>query len=87
MYKARDDELFFELQGEASIRVLAQAHSKVTGQDHPMVFVLQRGKGRVFHTTLGHDAKAIEIPGAAELIRRGVIWAAVGDKPAPAAAR
>lgn len=82
-----DDELFFELQGDASIRVLAQAHSKVTGQDHPMAFVLQRGKGRVFHTTLGHDAKAIEIPGAAELIRRGVIWAAVGDKPAPAAAR
>jgi type 1 glutamine amidotransferase len=82
-----DDELFFELRGDVPIRVLAQAHSKVTGQDHPMAFVLGRGKGRVFHTTLGHDAKAIEIPGAAELMRRGIIWAAIGDAPEPAAAR
>lgn len=82
-----DDELFFELRGDVPIRVLAQAHSKVTGQDHPMAFVLGRGKGRVFHTTLGHDARAIGIPGAAELMRRGVIWAAAGDTPAPAAAR
>ncbi len=82
-----DDELFFELRGDVPIRVLAQAHSKVTGQDHPMAFVLERGKGRVFHTTLGHDARAIGIPGAAELIRRGVFWAAGTDAPAPASAR
>lgn len=41
-----------------------------------MAFVLDYGKGRVFHTPLGHDARAIRIPGTAELIRRGTAWAA-----------
>ena len=38
--------------------VLATAHSKVTGKDHPMAFVFEYGKGRVFHTPLGHDVRA-----------------------------
>jgi type 1 glutamine amidotransferase len=71
-----DDELFIELTGERPIEVLATAKSNITGQDHPMAFVLNYGKGRVFHTTLGHDAKAIRVSGTAELIRRGAAWAA-----------
>jgi uncharacterized protein len=71
-----DDELFIELQGERPIEVLATAHSQLAGQDHPMAFVLQEGQGRVFHTTLGHDAKALRVPGTAELICRGATWAA-----------
>ena len=76
-----DDELFFDLRGDEPIKVLATAHSKDTNKDHPMAFVLERGRGRVFHTTLGHDAKALRGPGTTELIRRGTLWAA-GETPA-----
>jgi uncharacterized protein len=71
-----DDELYTCLVGERPVEVLATARSKVTGKDHPMAFVFDYGKGRVFHTPLGHDVKAIEIPDVAELIRRGCRWAA-----------
>jgi type 1 glutamine amidotransferase len=70
-----DDELYFCLTGEQPVQVLATARSKVTGTDQPMAFSLTYGKGRVFHTPLGHDARAIHVPMVAELIRRGVAWA------------
>lgn len=82
-----DDELFIELAGDRPIEVLATARSQITGQDHPMAFVFNYGVGRVFHTTLGHDVKAITVPDTSEIIRRGVAWAAAGGAPAPAAAR
>jgi type 1 glutamine amidotransferase len=75
-----DDELYVCLTGTTPVEVLATAHSKITGKDHPMAFVLNYGKGRVFHTTLGHDVRAIETPGTAELLRRGCLWAA-GREP------
>jgi uncharacterized protein len=75
-----DDELFTCLVGARPVEMLATAHSRVTGQDHPMAFVFEYGKGRVFHTPLGHDGRAIEMPGVAELIRRGCLWAA-GRQP------
>jgi type 1 glutamine amidotransferase len=30
----------------------------------------------VFNTPLGHDVRALQVPGTAELIRRGAAWAA-----------
>ena len=75
-----DDELYTCLVGDRPVEVLATARSKVTGKDHPMAFVFEYGKGRVFHTPLGHDVRAIEMPGVAELIRRGCRWAA-GETP------
>lgn len=78
-----DDELFIELTGDRPIEVLATARSNITGNDHPMAFVLEYGKGRVFHTTLGHDARAIRMPGAAELIRRGAARVAASSAVAP----
>jgi uncharacterized protein len=75
-----DDELYVCLTGDPSIEVLATARSKMTHKDYPMAFVLNYGKGRVFHTALGHDVRAIEMPGTAELLRRGCLWAA-GRKP------
>ena len=71
-----DDELYTCLTGERHVEVLATAHSKITNKDHPMAFVFEYGKGRVFHTPLGHDVRAIEMPGVAELIRRGCLWTA-----------
>lgn len=74
------DELYICLEGERPVEVLATARSKVTGKDHPMAFAFQYGKGRVFHTPLGHDVRAIQMPGVAELTRRGCLWAA-GRQP------
>jgi type 1 glutamine amidotransferase len=71
-----DDELYTCLAGERPIDILATAHSKVTGKDHPMAFVFNYGKGRVFHSPLGHDVKALSIPMVGELFRRGCAWAA-----------
>lgn len=74
-----DDELYICLKGDEPVRLLAQAKSIVTGKYHPMAFTLTYGKGRIFHTALGHDARAIHVPGTSELIRRGVVWAAKRD--------
>ena len=71
-----DDELYICLIGERPVKVLATARSKVTHKEHPMAFVFDYGKGRVFHTPLGHDVRSIEMPGVAELIRRGCLWTA-----------
>ncbi|MBP9901390.1 MAG: ThuA domain-containing protein, partial [Verrucomicrobia bacterium] len=78
-----DDELYTGLTGAKPVELLATAKSKVTRSDQPMAFVHTFGKGRVFHTPLGHDVRAIQMPGTAELIRRGCAWVA-GRDPLPA---
>jgi len=70
------DELYTCLAGDASIHVLAQAISKVDGKPYPMAFVLNYGKGRVFHSPLGHDGRAYASPGVGDLMRRGCAWTA-----------
>ncbi|MGA2658252.1 MAG: hypothetical protein ABSH34_12150 [Verrucomicrobiota bacterium] len=47
-----------------------------------MAFITNPGKGRSFHCTLGHDAKALSVPSVQELFRRGCAWAA-GLPPVP----
>jgi type 1 glutamine amidotransferase len=71
-----DDELYTCLGGNLPIEVLATARSKVTAQDHPMAFALNYEKGRVFHSPLGHDVKALTIPEVSELFRRAAAWTA-----------
>jgi len=71
-----EDELYTCLTGDRPVDMLATARSKVDGKIYPMAFTFNYGKGRVFHSALGHDVKAISNPGAAELFRRGCAWAA-----------
>ncbi len=71
-----DDELYTCLAGDTPITVLAAAKSKVDKKDYPMAFVLNYGKGRVFHSVLGHDLKAIAPQGVQDLYRRGIAWTA-----------
>jgi type 1 glutamine amidotransferase len=73
------DELYFCLTGERKVEVLLTARSKVTGKDEPMGFVFRYGKGRVFHTPLGHSRESLESPTFGELLRRACEWAATGD--------
>ena len=80
-----DDELYTCLAGDTPIDVLATARSKVDNLDYPMAFVLNYGKGRVFHSVLGHDVKAFGAAGVGELYRRGCAWTAGLDPVAPPA--
>ena len=70
------DELYTCLTGNKPIQILAEARSIVDGRDYPMAFIHQYGRGRVFHSVLGHDAQALRTPGAASLLRRGCAWTA-----------
>lgn len=41
----------------------------------PVVWKRMYGKGRVFHTSLGHVAKDFNVPEAREIAKRGMLWA------------
>jgi uncharacterized protein len=72
-----DDELFWDTKiGNRTITPVAVATSNVHFADFPMAFELQYNRARVFNTTMGHDVKALKVPGTAQLIRRGAAWAA-----------
>lgn len=68
------DELYTCLTGDTPIRVLLEATSKLDQKIYPMGFVHEVGKGRVFHSPLGHDLKALRAPGPRELYRRAAAW-------------
>lgn len=77
------DELYGMLRGPGqNMAILATAHSdpnnRGTGNDEPMLMVLRFGKGRIFHTTLGHDAAALSCVGFITTFQRGTEWAATG---------
>jgi type 1 glutamine amidotransferase len=74
-FKTRD-ELYTCLGGDTKIEVLADAVSKADKKAHPMAFALTPGKGRVFHSPLGHDLGALEAQGARALYLQGTLWAA-----------
>ncbi len=82
------DELYSELRGPAkNLEVLSYSFADEkyggTGRNEPVLMTVSYGKGRVFHTVLGHAGNgnffpAMECAGFVVTLQRGAEWAATG---------
>ncbi len=50
----------------------------IAGTVMPVVWKRMYGQGRVFYSSLGHIAKDFDVQEVAEIMRRGILWAAAG---------
>jgi hypothetical protein len=83
------DELYSELRGPGkNMEILATAFAdpkgRGTGRDEPMLMTISYGKGRMFHTVLGHPGTetnnpAMDCVGFIVTFQRGTEWAASGS--------
>ena len=87
------DELYQELRGPAkNMTVLATAFADKegnaapwapeqvgSGRHEPALMTIDYGKGRVFHTILGHTDYSMECVGFITTLQRGAEWAATGN--------
>lgn len=84
-----EDELYSNLRGPAeNMEILSTAWSDPatggSGKEEPVLMIISYGKGRVFHTVLGHCGNgdkvfpALESAGFVVTFQRGAEWAASG---------
>jgi type 1 glutamine amidotransferase len=78
------DELYDNMRGPIeNVRLLATAFSKGTGVHEPMIWTVDYGRGRVFHTPMGHDLNGMRCVGFVATLGRGTEWAATGKVTLP----
>ena len=79
-----NDELYDNMRGPIeNVHLLASAYSKGTKTHEPMIWTVAYGKGRVFHTPMGHDANSMLCVGFQATLNRGTEWAATGAVTLP----
>jgi len=77
------DECYAKLRGPGENMIILATGKDMSGKaptdrHEPILMVLTYGKGRIFHTTLGHDDYSCEGVGFITTFLRGVEWAATG---------
>ncbi|WP_106828732.1 ThuA domain-containing protein [Parabacteroides pacaensis] len=88
-WKHAKDELYDRMRGPGNIKdLLYTAYSdKATGgsgREEPLIFTVDYGKARIFHTMLGHagptveDSPSMQCAGFQITLLRGAEWAATG---------
>jgi len=82
------DECYARLRGPAKNMTILATGEDLTnknrdGRHEPIFMVIDYGKGRVFHTTLGDDQGSLEGVGFISSFTRGVEWAAKGEVTLP----
>ena len=78
------DELYQQLRGPAdNMTILATAYAdkdlRGTGRNEPMMMTIDYGKGRVYHTPMGHADYSVQCVGFITTLLRGTEWAATGE--------
>lgn len=70
------DELYIIEKLWPGAKALAVSTSEQDGQTHPVIWVNEFGKARVFGTTFGHSDETFRDPVFLNLLSRGFLWAA-----------
>ncbi len=88
-WKHAKDELYDRMRGPANVKALLYtAYSSPdtggSGREEPLIFTVDYGRARIFHTMLGHagptpeDSPAMQCTGFQVTLLRGCEWAATG---------
>lgn len=82
------DECYAKLRGPGENMIVLATGKDMSGKaptdrHEPILMVLTYGKGRIFHTTLGHDDYSCESVGFIVSFLRGVEWVATGKVTQP----
>ncbi len=80
------DELYDSLRGPCEeVTVLASSYCERTARHEPTIMTIGFGKGRVFHTPMGHvgGMDPVHCVGFQTVIARGTEWAATGAVTIP----
>lgn len=70
------DELYIIERMWPGSTPLATSVSEADGKEHPVAWVHDFGKARVFGTTFGHSDATFQDPVFLEMVSRGLLWAA-----------